>query len=49
MKTSGDHVCLLYGDSLAALDGDLNVIWSGTLSELFPDFVDRSANSPELI
>ncbi len=49
MKTSGDHVCLLYGDSLAALDGDLNVIWSGTLSELFPDFADRSANSPELI
>ena len=49
MKTSGDHVCLLYGDSLAALDDNLNVIWSGTLSELFPDFADRSANSPELI
>ncbi len=49
MKTSGDHVYLLYGDSLAALDDNLNVIWSGTLSELFPDFADRSANSPELI
>ena len=49
MKTSGDHVCLLYGDSLATLDDNLNVIWSGTLSELFPDFADRSANSPELI